>query len=184
MKNKSRKAVEFLTSLHEYITTHKSLRNDTQKKTEQAIQTEIRPLIINFLEDYFKKLGYKDYIAKANNAFYWEGQEGNSDKNRTIVFNSRNYPDFIIKSPYLIAIEYKKSTYGTVVKHAIGQAIIHTMCNEYDYVYCLFKDENTDNRIIDTLNNNYEREIIANIWENFNVFFRIIGNKKKKGESK
>ncbi len=181
MKKKSKKAFEFLTVLHNYITTHESFRNDTHKKTEQEIQTEIRPLIINFLEDHFKELGYKDYIAKANNAFYWEGQEGNSDKKRTNVFNSRNYPDFIIKSPYSIAIEYKKSIYGTVVKHAIGQAMIHTMCNEYDYVYCLFKDENTDNRILNTVNNKAEREIIANIWENFNVFLKIIGNKKFKG---
>ena len=109
LKKKSVKAIEFMNGLHQAVISDPQFRRETAKKTESQIQTEIRPLILRYLEDYFTALGYKDAIAKAHRSFYWEGQEGSFGKTRAPTFGSRNYPDFILKFPYAVAVEYKQS---------------------------------------------------------------------------
>ena len=91
--------IKFINELHDFITLNPQFRKDTKHKPELFIQAEIRPLIIQYLENYFKKAGYKDFTQKSNKSFYWEGQEGQYGKKREPTFASRNYPDFIIKKP-------------------------------------------------------------------------------------
>lgn len=174
MKRKSAKLEEFIQNLHLFITKNPQFRKNTQSKSETAIQSEIRPLIISFLEKYFRDEGYSDVEAKAIKAFYWEGQEGSYGKGRETIFGSRNYPDFIITNPYVIAIEYKQSNSGSIVKHAIGQSIIHTLCEEFDYVYVLFHDQNKDKRIQKSLEKDKEKYVISKIWEDFNVKLKFV----------
>ena len=126
------------------------------------------------MENYFKNAGYKDFIQKSNKSFYWEGQEGQYGKKREPTFASRNYPDFIIIKPYLIAIEYKQSTNGSLVKQAIGQSIMHTLSEDFDYVYVLFHDENKDKRIEKSISNKNESNILKKIWNEFNVYIKFI----------
>lgn len=124
MKRKTEKLIGFIDGLHKYITNNPQFRRDTNTKTEVQIQTELRPLLIRYLEKFFKKEGYKDFVGKANKSFYWEGQEGRYGKDRSTLFGSRNYPDFIITEPYLVAVEYKQSSNGSTVKRGIGQSIM------------------------------------------------------------
>jgi len=174
MKKKTNKVTIFIDGLHNYIITHPQFRKKTFGKSETIIQTEIRPLIISYLENHFKKAGYKDFVAKANKSFYWEGQEGKYGRARPSTFGTRNYPDFIITEPYLIAIEYKKSPSGSTVKHGIGQSIMHTLCEEYHYVYFLFHDESEDKRVWKSVDNQIEAFVIDKIWKEFNVFIRFV----------
>ncbi len=141
MKKKTKKVTEFIAGLHEFIVTSPQFRARTIDKSETQIQAELRPLIIRYLEEYFEKADFKDAVAKANKSFYWEGQEGRFGVKKETTFGTRNYPDFIITHPYLIAIEYKQSPHGSTVKQGIGQSIMHTMCEEFHYVYYLFHDE-------------------------------------------
>ncbi len=108
MKKKTAKVDRFIEDLHQFITTHPQFRKQTGQKSEVRIQAEIRPIIIRYLENYFHEAGYRDSIVKATKSFYWEGQEGPFGKERKRIFGTRNYPDFIIKAPYLIAIEYNR----------------------------------------------------------------------------
>ena len=48
---KSKEVVAFLDGLHDFITSHPQYRQMQIKKTEKEIQTEIRPLIIRYLEE-------------------------------------------------------------------------------------------------------------------------------------
>ena len=102
MKKKTAALIKFINGLHEFIISNPQFRKDTKNKSEVFIQAEIRPLIIQYLENYFKSKGYKDHSLKANKSFYWEGQEGSFGKKRAMTFASRNYPDFIIKKPLLV----------------------------------------------------------------------------------
>ena len=138
------------------------------------IQAEIRPIIIGYLEDYFDKAGYKDSIAKANKSFYWEGQEGRYGKERGLIFGTRNYPDFIITAPYLIAIEYKKSPNASLVKQLIGQSIVHTLSEEFDFVYCLFHDESKGKKIKKSIGNDAESRVISRMRDDFNLYLRFV----------
>ena len=138
------------------------------------IQTEIRPLIIQYLEKYFAAAGFKDAIAKANKSFYWEGQEGEYGKTRKTTFGARNYPDFIVTLPYLVAIEYKQSPNGSTVKQGIGQSIMHTLSEDFHYVYYLFHDESKDKRIERSIGDNIEKLVLDRMWQDFNVFIRFV----------
>ena len=174
MKKKSKKAAAFVSELHEFVVSHPQFRRKTAGKNETQIQTEIRPLILRYLENYFSALGYRDSVAKANKSFYWEGQEGSFGPNRKTTFGSRNYPDFIIKAPYSVAIEYKQSPNGSTVKHGIGQSIMHTLCGDFDFVYFLFHDESRDKRIEKSICGTAEQATIDRMWQEFNVLIKFV----------
>lgn len=174
MKKKTAKVSKFLEGLHEYIVGNPQFRHDTKTKSESQVQTEIRPLIIAYLQKYFGEAGYKDTEAKAIKSFYWEGQEGKYGKERKKTFGSRNYPDSIITAPYLVAVEYKQSAYGSTVKHGIGQSLMHTLCEEFHFVYYLFHDENKDKRIEKSIENDKESFVLDKMWNDFNILMKFI----------
>jgi len=173
MKKKTKQLEKFINELHDFIIASPQFRKDTSKKQESVIQTEIRPLIIGYLEKHFEGL-YKDHIAKANKSFYWEGQEGHYGKARATTFASRCYPDFIIEEPYLIAIEYKQGTTGSLVKQAIGQSMMHTLTGDFDYAYVLFHDENKNKQIEKSIENETEYMIMKKVWKDFNVLLKFV----------
>jgi hypothetical protein len=173
MKVKSKAFVKFVSELHSFIVNDPQFRKDTSTKSESVIQGEIRPLIIRYLENYFRDQGYTDYTGKANKSFYWEGQEGTYGKGRATTFASRNYPDFIIMKPYLVAIEYKQGKTGSLVKQAIGQSLMHTLSGDFDFVYVLFHDENKDKRIEKSVTSTTETKILDKVWKDFNVFVKF-----------
>ena len=174
MKKKTKKLNEFIEGLHQYITKNPQFRRNTNNKSETQIQTEIRPLIILYLEKYFKNQGYKDFTGKAYKSFYWEGQEGKFGKERSTTFGARNYPDFIITATYLVAIEYKQSPNGSIVKQGIGQSLMHTLTGDFHYVYYLFHDESKDKKIEKSIKNKLEKYILNKMWTDFNVFIRFV----------
>ena len=174
VRKKTQKAQEFIEGLHGFVTGHPQFRKKTAGKTESQIKTQIRPIIIRYLEEYFEEEGYSDAVGKANKSFCWEGQEGPYGRGRETTFGTRNYPDFIITDPYLVAIEYKQSPNGSVVKHGIGQSIMHTLSDEFDFVYYLFHDESNDKRIEKLNKNEREAFIIQTMWQDFNVFIRFV----------
>ncbi len=174
MKKKTSGVEDFISGLHEYIVSHPQFRKNTKNRSETSIQAEIRPSVVRYLEDLFHKKGFADCTAKANSSFYWEGQEGKFGKERAATFASRNYPDFIITAPYLLAIEYKQGTSGSLVKQAIGQGIMHTLSGDFDFVYVLFHDQNKDKRIEKSIQNDTESRIVEKVRKDFNVFLRFV----------
>ena len=174
MRKKTAKLVQFIEKLHEFITESPQFRPDTAAYSETRIHAEIRPLIIWYLEDYFAGEGFADPKAKANKSFYWEGQEGRYGKERPTTFGSRNYPDFIITAPYLIAIEYKQSPNGSTVKQGVGQSVMHTLAGEFDFVYYLFHDESKDKRIETSVGNETEAFILDTLRDRFNLFIYFV----------
>lgn len=174
MKKKTKQLIQFIDTLHDHIVCHPQFRKNAINHTETQIQAEIRPIIVNHLECHFQCAGYSDYIAKAHNSFYWEGQEGVYGRERNLTFGARNYPDFIVTKPYLLAIEYKKGTNGGLVKQGIGQSIMHTLSGDFDYVYYLFHDQNKDKRIMNSMKQDKEKAILSKMQREFNVFVKIV----------
>lgn len=174
MKNKSKNVVDFINGLHDYIVNNPLLRKNTHLKNESQIQSEIRPIIISYLTKYFQEKNNKNPEEKAIKSFYWEGEEGRKPFVKCPTFSSKNYADFIITCPYNIAVEYKKSKYGSTIKHGIGQSIIHTLCGEYDFVYLLFQDESKDKKILKSIDFDCEKHIIEKMWERNNLMIKVI----------
>jgi hypothetical protein len=174
MRKKTKKYVNFIEGLHKYIVNDPQFRKNTLNKSEVEIQAEIRPLIINYLQEYFRKAGYKDFIARAHKSFYWEGQEGKFGKKRAPTFGARNYPDFIITFPYLVAIEYKQSPNGSTVKQGIGQSLMHTVTDDFHYVYILFHDQSKEKKIESSVENEREKAIMKKMWADFNIMLKFV----------
>jgi len=174
MKKKTVKLNNFMEGLHNAIITSPQFRKNTTGKSEVQIQTEIRPLILQYLECHFREEGYLDYVGKANKSFYWEGQEGKYGKDRAATFGARNYPDFIITAPYLIAVEYKQSQNGSTVKQGIGQSLMHTMTEDFHYVYYLFHDESKEKKIEESTLRSKEKSILEKLWSNFNLYIKVV----------
>jgi len=174
MRRKSKKVTEFIQSLHLHLKKSPLLRKNVQNKTERDIQTELRPIIFDYMKKYFEKENRKNPEILAKKYFYWEGQEGGFDKIKKKTFASKNYPDFIIFKPCKIAIEYKKSSNGSVVKQAIGQSIMHTLCDEFEFVYCLFQDENKKKKILESVKNENEGMILKKLWDDYNVWMEFL----------
>jgi len=174
MKKKTTKVTEFIEGLHSYIVKNPQYRERTAGKPESQIQTEIRPLILRYLENYFADQGYKDSVRKANKSFYWEGQEGKHGKERDSIFGARNYPDFIITAPYLVAIEFKQSPNGSTVKHGIGQSIMHTMTGDFHFSYFLFHDQSKDKKKKKSIRNTKEKYVLERMWSDFNVYIKFV----------
>ena len=174
MRRKSGAVTRFIDGLHDFIVNNPQFRRRTQGKSETQIQAEIRPLIIRYLEEHFRAKGFKDAVAKANQSFYWEGQDGQYGKSRAPCFGTRNYPDFIITTPYVVAVEYKQSPNGSTVKHGIGQSIMHTLSGEFHFVYYLFHDESPDKQIEKSITNPMESFIIEKVKNDFNVYIKFV----------
>lgn len=174
LKTKTIQAKTFLDGLHQAIVGHPSYRQKTKDKTEVQIQTEIRPMILRYLEEHFRLKGFKDPVQRANKAFYWEGQEGVYGRKRATTFGGRCYPDFIITEPYLIAVEFKKSPNGSVIKQGLGQSLLHTSSGDFDFVYLLFHDESKNKKIVKSLENRAERITLQKMWGDFNVYTKIV----------
>ena len=50
---------------------------------------------------------------------------------------------------------------------------MHTMSGQFDYVYILFHDENTDKRIEKSVNGDIEKNIMNTCEKQFNVFLKF-----------
>lgn len=174
MKKKTAKAEGFIEGLHDFVVSDLQFRKNTAGRSEVQIQTEIRPLILRYLENYFVGQGYADGVAKANQAFYWEGQEGSFDKESSSALGSRSYPDFIILMPYKVAIECKQGPNGSLVKQGIGQSIIHTLSGDYDFAYLLFHDQSKDKRIESSTDGEIEQTTMQRMWRDFNVLIKFV----------
>ncbi len=51
---------------------------------------------------------------------------------------------------------------------------IHTMCEEFHYVYYLFHDESKDKRIERSVESDVEASIIDRMWNDFNVQIKFV----------
>ena len=51
---------------------------------------------------------------------------------------------------------------------------MHTMTEDFHYVYYLFHDESKDKKIEKSINNEREISIINKMWADFNVFIRFV----------
>lgn len=174
LKRKTRKVDQFIDNLHEFIVNDRSFRKKTLGLSETRVQSEIRPLILDFLKRYFKEQGVVDYEAKAHKSFYWEGQEGKHRGASMDMFGSYNYPDFHIREPFNVAIEYKQAPTGSLVKQGIGQSMMLTLSGEYDFVYYLFHDQGSAKKINESAKRRTERSIIQRLWDGFNIKLKVV----------
>ncbi len=60
------------------------------------------------------------------------------------------------------------------MKQLIGQSIVHTLSDEFDFVYCLFQDESEGKKITKSVGNDAENAIITRMRDEFNLYLRFV----------
>ncbi|TXI38857.1 MAG: hypothetical protein E6Q56_08085 [Mycobacterium sp.] len=174
MRKKSKSAEDFINGLAEHIEQDVLRQKKTIGKRENEIQAGLRHIICGYVEGYYQGVDYKKYKKKAAAVVYWEGQDGSNVEKKTSVFAARSYPDFIIREPYRIAIEYKQSATGALVKQGIGQGLMYVLSGDYDFAYLLFDDQSKDKVIRESMANPREQAIVQRLWRDFNTKIQIL----------
>jgi len=174
MRNKSKPAEQFIDGLIEHIERHVLRQKHILEKREAEIQRGLHPLIVEYVADHYRDAGYKNYRKKAAEVVYWEGQDAPNVEEKVSVFAARCYPDFIIREPYRIAIEYKKSNTGALVKQCIGQGMMYIVSDDYDFAYLLFDDQSKDKKIRKAMAQSREQAIALRMWRDFNMKIHIL----------
>jgi len=174
VRRKSKAAEEFIDGLIAHIEGHVLRQKQNAGKREAEIQRGLYPLIAGYLSEHFQNESPKDYERRAADAVYWEGQDDPNTETKTPVFAARSYPDFIIREPYRIAIEYKQSNTGALVKQCIGQGLMYMLSGDYDFAYLLFDDQTDDKSIRKSMKSPLELEIKHRLWKDFNIKMWIL----------
>lgn len=157
-----------------HIEGHVLRQKKSYGKRESEIQRGLYPLIVGYVAKYYRQAGYKNPQRKAAEAVYWEGQDGPSKDPKVSVFAARAYPDFIIREPYRIAIEYKQSRSGSLMKRCIGQGLMYIMSEDYDFAYLLFDDQSKNKAILKSMAHPREKSIALRMWRDFNMKMQIL----------
>ena len=164
----------FINGLEQHIKNHLRLPKATVGKRENSIHGQLFSIFVEYLEKYYQAEGLLNYREKAARSFYWEGQDNKNNRHSPQeFFASRNYPDFVIREPYSIAIEYKQSDSGSLIKQAIGQSMVHILNEEYGFVYILFNDQTKEKTIRNSLKNVKEKSVCDVLWKNFNIKLHV-----------
>lgn len=174
MKKKTTKLIHFIEGLHKFISIRSNLVDKASITSKVDFQNIIVRLILEYLEQYFVKDGYKNSITKSNDALSWEVKELQEYESQSPVFGELIYPDFIINDPYLIAIVCKEGNNGSVLKQGIGESLIYTLSGEFDFVYFLFIDQTQDKKIERSIDYKLESSIVSEMWDRYNIFFKIV----------
>ena len=166
-KKKTAKLESFISGLVSRIKKDPALAVfDTTNVGEKVGQGQLYGVILDHLEAYFHD--YKDPRQKATEASYWEGNKKTKGAAK-MIFGGRNYPDMIIYEPYRIAIEYKLTDSGSVVKQGIGQCMMYTMSGEYDFALLVYHDRTKEKTICSASKKQQEKLIIEELKKS-NVF--------------
>ena len=146
------------------------------EKSESIIKTLMYPILVRGMEGIYYEL-YPNYKSatierKADRAVIWEGDNTATISN-TKLFAVQHRPDFVIRAEGVrIAIEVKRGEKGDVVREGLGQSLVYL--TDYDFVIVLLRDTSKDKKIVDSLDNATESDLVANMWENFNVKFEVV----------
>lgn len=174
MKRKTRAAEQFIDGLMEHIEENVLLNRNTRGKREAAIQGGLYPLIAGYVMEQLKARGIKNFEKLGGEGVYWGGQSGSNEDPKMPVFSARNYPDFAIRRPYRIAIEYKQGETGALMKQCIGQGLMHVVSGDYDFVLLLFDDQTKNKTIRNSMQNLLEQALVARMWNDFNIKMKIL----------
>lgn len=143
---------------------------------EHQIKTYLHPILIEGMRDIYVVLYplQREYTIerKSSNAVLWEGNKAVTISN-TKLFGVQHSPDFVIRAEGMrIAIEVKRGEQGEVVREALGQGLVYL--SDYDFVILLLVDTSKDKKISDSLDNFDESNLIAALWEDFNIRFEVV----------
>lgn len=145
-------------------------------KSESAIKTYMAPILVEGMKGIYNKL-YPDYEPgtiqrKADRAVIWEGDE-TVTINHTRLFGVQHRPDFVIRAEGVrVAIEIKRGEKGDAVREGLGQSLVYI--SDYDFVIVLLRDTSKDKKIVDSLDNTVESELVTALWKNFNIKFEVV----------
>ena len=109
---------------------------------------------------------------KAKEIVMWEGNK-NTTVNNISFMGTGNRPDFVVDFPGTsIAIEVKKGKNGVAIREGFGQSQIYT--TKFDFCIYLFIDTSKTKKIVGSVNESVEKDMIKKLWKHNNVYFCVV----------
>ncbi len=173
--HKSIKRIKILTSLMDAL---KSLNVfgsiDYRRSSEDQIKKCLYMTLVPDIGDIYENLGCskESAVKKAKKSLIMEGHTKQTLHNIEL-FGVWHRPDFEINMEGMsIAVELKKGTSGSSIREGIGQCITYN--SHYDFVLYLFIDDTKDKKILNSLENEKEVNVIKELWDNHNTLFDMV----------
>ena len=176
--SKSKKRIKIVESIASAISSNKIFDViDYRRRNEDYIKQYMHQPLIDELESLYKEFELTkstdaDIIRqKAKNCLLWEGDVSTTVNNFTF-FGTQHRPDFIEKiDSFRVAVEVKKGETGHSLREGIGQSLVYA--SQFDFVVYLYVDISKDKKIRDSVRQPQEQRLMADLWKNHNVLFRI-----------
>jgi hypothetical protein len=73
-----------------------------------------------------------------------------------------------------VAVEVKRGENGSAVREGLGQSLVYSSCEDFDFVVYLFVDTSRDKKIRDSLNRSLDSTFIQSLWDERNIRFAIV----------
>jgi hypothetical protein len=143
-------------------------------KSEDNIKTAMyHPLlskVTEILENHYN-VSKKNSRNKAKKNLLWEGNK-NTTVSNTLFLGAFHRPDMVVNfKDFNVAIEVKKGDRGSSIREGLGQSLVYS--NSYDFTIYFFLDTSKEKRIVNASKSEDESMLIATLWQNHNVIFRV-----------
>jgi hypothetical protein len=149
-------------------------RRKSESYLKQYMHQPLQARMITICKTMFPGVSDRTIEKKAKLSLFWEGDV------RTTVNNIRflgvqHRPDFVVKVDDIrVAVEVKRGENGSAVREGLGQSLVYSSCEDFDFVVYLFVDTSRDKKIRDSLNRSLDSTFIQSLWDERNIRFAIV----------
>ena len=151
---------------------------DYRRKTEAYLKQYMHQPLLAALVKHHRELSPTISATalqrKAKRSLFWEGDVSTTINNIQFL-GVQHRPDFKVlldSNQTRIAIEIKLGSSGSALREGIGQAIVYSASDQFDFTVFLFVDTSRDKKIVAA--QDQHRDFIDSLWENYNVRFEVV----------
>lgn len=149
-------------------------RRKTEAYLKQYMHQPLQQRMAKIVERVQPGLKPTTKALKAREALLWEG-DVNTTVNNVRFLGVQHRPDFVVKLAGIsIAVEVKRGDRGASVREGIGQSLVYSASEDFDFVAFLFIDISKDHKIHDSVSRDTEQAFIDALWAHHNVRFSVV----------
>lgn len=149
-------------------------RRKSESYLKQYMHQPLKQRMAAIVERVHPRLTPATKLAKAREALLWEG-DVTTTVNHVRFLGVQHRPDFVVKIAGIsIAVEVKRGDRGSAIREGIGQSMVYSGSDDFDFVVYLFIDTSKDKKIRDSLKRETDAAFIGSLWEHYNIRFAVV----------
>jgi len=158
----------------DHIFTTLDYRQKTESYLKQYMHQPLQRRMAKIVERVQPNLKPATKARKAKEALLWEG-DVTTTINHVRFLGVQHRPDFVVRVAGInIAVEVKLGERGTAVREGIGQSLVYSASEDFDFVAYLFIDTSRDKKVRESLSRAPEAAFVGKLWNQHNVRFSVV----------